>query len=89
MPIDNFEDTGDSVIAPAQTCFDITPDDGAELSLVTKALYVGSGGDIAVQPLEGASLVTFRNVPSGATLDLRVTKVAATGTTASDIIGLA
>lgn len=89
MPKDNFQTSSDSVIAPAQFCFDVTPSDSGELQLVTKAIYVGEGGDVTLRPVDNTSEVTFRNVPSGAILDVRVAAVLATGTSASQIVGLA
>ena len=89
MPKDNFQSSSDSVIAPAQFCFDVSPSDSEELQLVTKAIYVGEGGDVTLRAVDNASEVTFRNVPSGAILDVRVAAVLATGTSASQIVGLA
>lgn len=85
-PFDNY---ADSPTAPALDCFDITPDDVADLSRVTKALYVGEEGDVVLRSALGASDVTFRNLPAGYILDVRVLAVRATGTTASALIGLA
>ncbi len=56
MPKDNFQSSSDSVIAPAQFCFDVLPSDSEELQLVTKAIYVGEGGDVTTifaNPLSG------------------------------------
>ena len=89
MPIDNFSTTSDSPIAPAQDCFPIAPDDIAELSKITKAIYVGSGGDVTVRALRADTDVVFRNVPDGYILDIRASAVRANGTTATDLIGLA
>ena len=50
-------------------------------------LYVGSTGDVKVDTFGGTTL-TFENVPTGAFIPLRITKVYATDTTASSIIGL-
>ena len=89
MADDTFQFAIDSPIAPAQACFAVTPTDLADLPRVTKALYVGQGGDIALVPARGDSHVTFRNVPTGCILDVRVRAIRATGTTASDLVGLA
>lgn len=88
MPKDNFQTTSDSLMAPAKAAFEVTPDDVAELQEITKAIYVGTGGDIVLRPQEGLVDVTFRNIQSGAILDVRVSAVRATGTSAADIIGL-
>jgi hypothetical protein len=89
MPTDTFSSTSDSPIAPAQDCFNIAPDDIGELPKVTKALYIGSGGDVVVRAARADSAVVFRNVPSGYILDVRAIAVRASGTTATDLIGLA
>jgi len=89
MPKDNFRRSSDSLISPAQTCFIVIPDDVQDLEQVTKAIYVGQGGDITLRSLDNISDVTFRNVADGAILDIRVSAIRATGTTAADIVGLA
>lgn len=89
MPSDKFQSSADSLIAPSSACFAIVPSDVLELPEVTKAIYVGSGGQISLLPLDNQTPVTFANVPSGAILDLRVSKVLATGTDAGDLVGLA
>lgn len=89
MPQDKFQTSSDSLTAPAQICFAITPDDLAEVAQVTKAIYIGSGGDVTLRSLDGPADVTFTNVPTGAILDVRVRAVRSTGTTASNIVGLA
>lgn len=87
--MDPFTLTIDSLIAPAQNCFAVTPHDTAALPLVTKSIYIGLGGDLAVLPLQGETAVIFRNLPDGMMLDVRARAILATGTTASDIVGLA
>lgn len=86
---DPFANSTDSLMAPASDCFAIAPSDSADLPRGTKALYVGMGGDITLLAVEGDSDVTLRNVIGGSILDLRVRAIRATGTTASDIVGLA
>jgi hypothetical protein len=89
MSNDGFSNYTDSPIAPASTCFAVTPSDSDELPAVTKALYVGTGGTVVLRPLNGGEDVVFRNVPDGGILDVRVRSVRSTGTTADDIVGLA
>lgn len=89
MPSDKFDAAVDSVIAPARNCFSITPGDGTMLPVLPKAIYVGNGGDIVMRAIDSGSDVKFANVPAGTILDIRATAIRATGTTASDLIGLA
>lgn len=86
MP-DRFQNSSPSLSGPAAHGFAVTPNDSTTLAETTRALYVGSAGAIAVLMASGAS-ITFPGVPAGTMLPVRVTKVMATGTSATDIIGL-
>jgi hypothetical protein len=79
----------DSLTAPSSNCFPITTSDTVELPTVTKAVYVGTGGDVALRSVRGAQDVIFRNISSGAILDVRASHVRTTGTTAANLVGLA
>jgi hypothetical protein len=87
MPIDKFAST-DSVIAPARDYFAIEPSDALDLPRLPKAIYVGTGGDLAVTPEAGGEDVVFRNVPDGTILPIRPRMILLTGTSAADIVGL-
>ncbi|MEM7703264.1 MAG: hypothetical protein AAF251_15105 [Pseudomonadota bacterium] len=86
---DPFANALESVVAPATDCFAITPDDSADLTTATKALFVGVGGDVVLRPVAGDTDVTFRNLPDGSVLDVRVRAIRSTGTTAGSLVGLA
>lgn len=64
----------------------VTPNDGADLSRIARALYVGSTGNVKVTTVDG-DVLTFSSVPVGI-LDIYVKRVWSTGTTASSIIAL-
>ena len=89
MYADPFKDSANSLIGPSSDCFTISPSDTQDLNKATKAIYVGSGGDVVVRPIGSGSDVTFRNVIGGSILDVRVRAVRETGTTAFDIVGMA
>lgn len=81
-----YESSDPAVFAAA-----VTPADGADLTNGTcKCLFVGVGGDVAVQLMGdgGASTVVFKNVQSGSLLPLRATRVLATNTNATNILAL-
>ncbi|SMF39635.1 hypothetical protein QTA58_06645 [Neorhizobium sp. CSC1952] len=86
MP-DRFAHMQASLSGPASSGFAITPSDGSDLPETTRALYVGTGGNLSVRMLSGETLA-LSNVSSGSLLPLRVTRVFATGTTAAAITGL-
>lgn len=88
MPIlDNFGDYTPGLNCPVQGGFDITPTDGVDLVQVTRAVMVGSVGDLAVT-LKDGSVLTLTGMTPGVIYPLRVVRVAATGTSAAGIKGL-
>jgi hypothetical protein len=88
MP-DIFANNGDNPAMPSRAPFAIVPHDTNPLPSVPKAIYVGLGGSVALRGIGGAADVTFANVASGQVLDVRAGWVRQTGTTASQLIGLA
>ena len=68
--------------------FAITPDDAQDLPRPTRALMVGSPGDVRVTLISGDALVLPSLIP-GAQYALRVRRVHANDTTATQIVGLA
>lgn len=87
MP-DRFKTYSKSLEGPATHGFAVSPSDSGPLEEITRALYVGTVGDIALTLSSGAT-VTLANVPAGTVLPIRVSAVKATGTTAGHIVGLA
>lgn len=84
---DLFANHAPSLQGPATDAFAITPNDTTNLGQATRALYCGSGGSLSITMLSGAT-VTFDSLPDGSLLPVRASKVLATGTTASSILGL-
>lgn len=85
--LDRFRHHAQSSDSPASVGFAITPNDAAELSEVTRALYIGGDGTLVVEMASGDE-VTFANVAQGTLLPLRVRRVKV-ATTATQIVGLA
>ncbi len=66
----------------------VTPSETAKVSDVPFNLYVGTGGDLKVDTIDGQT-ITLKNVASGTYLDfIKVNKVYSRGTTARDIIAI-
>ncbi|HTO28109.1 MAG TPA: hypothetical protein VL017_05920 [Devosia sp.] len=86
MP-DLFSNHAPGLESPAVHGFAISPSDGADLADVTRAVYVGGSGNLALTLLSGATL-TFTGVAGGTLLPLRTKAVKATGTTATNLVGL-
>lgn len=76
-----------SMSFPAEHAEAVTPSDSTDLVVVSRALYIGSGGNIAVVMASGAA-VTFAGLVTGSILPVRVSRVKSTATTASSIISI-
>ncbi|HSG36064.1 MAG TPA: hypothetical protein VLA27_01370 [Paracoccaceae bacterium] len=68
---------------PATDYLPVTPSDTTDLSDVAIGLYVETGGTLSVVTLAGT--IRSITVPNNFTLPLAVTRVRATGTTATGI----
>lgn len=73
--------------APATDAFAVTPDDGSDLPIMARALYVGGAGDVRLHTAYGNS-VLFRALPAGTVLPCAVSRVLATDTTATNLVAL-
>lgn len=71
----------DSTIFPNQA----TSVGGAQ---ITKAIYVGGSGDLAVVMNGSTSAITFPGVIGGTILPISVRQVMSTNTTATNIVGI-
>ena len=84
MP-DRYAGSGDDLLAPASHAAAVVPSDTADLPYASKRLFVGGGGAVALITI-GGDAVTYSNVAAGTYLQVRASRVLATGTTATTII---
>lgn len=84
---DIFQDKVGGLESPAREAYAVTPDDGANLAVFARSLYIGASGSLVVDMVGSGASVTFVNVPVGI-LPIRVKRVRATGTTAGSIVAL-
>jgi hypothetical protein len=84
--MDRFTDV--TAESPARASEPITPNNTVQLSSIPKAIYVGSGGSITGQLVGDTEDRTFGGVPTGAILPFQFKLIKASGTSASQIIGL-
>lgn len=75
----------EQVTDPADNIAPVTPNDGTDLTAVTRALIVSVGGTLKVSLRDGSAVTV--TVPAGV-LPIRVARVWATGTTATGITAL-
>ena len=78
---------------PAGYVFAVTPSDSADLATATRALWVGTGGNVAIHSFDPTTQkvtsVTLTAVPNGTLLPIVTRRVLSTGTTATGIVALA
>jgi L-asparaginase/Glu-tRNA(Gln) amidotransferase subunit D len=85
---DQFNMTMDHVSAPARRSAAIVPSDVQPLAEVPKALFVGTGGTIAMRGVGDTADQVWKNVADGTVLPFRPLFVRAAGTTAADMLAL-
>ena len=83
-----FQSHARSLTSPPENAVAIRASDAGTLAVVTRALYVGSAGDLVVRMAGGNAFVTLANVAAGSLLPIRVDRVLATGTSAGSLLGL-
>ena len=72
---------------PSREAFSVTPSDVTNLDRRTKGVWVGGAGDMSVVMHNGQT-VTFPGILGGSLLPIAVTRINATGTTATGIVAL-
>jgi len=84
---------GGSGAAPVQLtgstvekAFSITPNDNADLTNNTIAIFVGSGGNLKIDTINGDT-ITMTNIAVGVWHPIKVKKVYAIGTTVTSVLG--
>lgn len=90
MP-DRFASLADAPDQPARRAFVVTPSDSTDFVStgdVPKFLVVGGAGTLVVQMVDDTATVSVP-VAANQQLDIRVRRVLATGTTATNIVAFA
>jgi hypothetical protein len=66
----------------------VTPSDTVDLPYITRGIYVGATGDVAVVPASGGAPVVFAGVAAGTILPIQVSRIRTTGSTSTSIVAL-
>jgi hypothetical protein len=74
------------VLGPGTSFAAITPHASTDIAL-TRAVYVGVGGDIAAVGADNLAVI-FKGVPTGTLLPIRVRRINAVNTTATDMVAV-
>lgn len=76
------------VSGSASNAFAIAPSNDNQLDIVTRGIYVGVSGDLKVDMDDSGTAIAFVGLASGIIHPIRARKVYATGTTATNIVGV-
>lgn len=79
--------TADATVS-AHRASTITTSNTTVYTQPTRALYIGGAGNITVDMADGGSSVLFVGIQGGTLLPIQVTRVYATGTSATNIVAL-
>jgi hypothetical protein len=85
---DNFASYQAGLTSPAANGVAIVPDDANDLPTSTRGIYVGTTGDVVAILVGDTLATTYTAVPGGSVLPIRAKRVKATGTTATNLVGL-
>lgn len=88
---DEFENMAQSPTTPTEFLFNVVPSDAQDMPRVTKAIHLNEPGEVRVTGVDNdyGTAVTLRNIPVGVPYPIRAKRVWQTGTTSTDIVGLA
>lgn len=75
-------------LASAVEFFAITPSNDADLPQVPRGVWVGGAGNLALVGIEGGSGVILKGIAAGTLVPVSPNRILATGTTATDLVGL-
>ena len=81
---DLYSGSGNDLLSPASNAIAVTPSDTADLPIASKRLWVGGAGTVKVNTVGGSTL-TYTS-PAGAYINVRASRVYATGTSATSIL---
>jgi len=85
---DSFEPDSQNALIISRRFAAITPSDTVDLSRVTRGIYVGVSGDVAIIGEKDNAAVTFKNAAAGSILPVRAKRVMSTNTTATNLVSL-
>lgn len=85
---DAFSSNAPNLSSPGTKLVALTPNDGADLATVSRALWVGVAGNVALVAADDSAAVTLIAVAAGTLLPIRCKRLMSTNTTASSIVAI-
>lgn len=88
MGTDTFNGYQPSLDGPGSNLAAVTPNDSSDLTIHSRALWVGGAGNIKVDMVGIGTAITLSGIPAGTLLPIRVKRVYSTDTSATNIISI-
>lgn len=85
MALNPYAGFGGDMLSPSGDGVAVTPSDTVDLATLPRRLWIGGAGNIKINTGAGNPL-TYTGVPAGTYLNVRASRVWATGTTATNIV---
>lgn len=83
--VDRYAGMGGDLMSPSGDAAAVVPSDTVDFPSAPRRLWIGGAGNVTINTLAGHS-VTYTGVPAGVYLQIRPSRVFATGTTATNIV---
>lgn len=74
--------------APAENAETVSKSDTVDLVNISRGIWCGGAGNLAVIMAGNAATITFVGVPAGTLVPVRVTRVMSTNTTATSMVSV-
>ena len=85
---DKFERYDTVLDSPGKSAFNVTPNNSANLTYVSRGIYIGTTGNINCIFVGDSANTLLANLPTGGFYSFRIAKIWATGTTADNIVAI-
>lgn len=73
---------------PGESAYAVTPSNSVDLAFPTRGIYVGATGDVRVNMVTTGTAIDFLSLAAGVLHPLRVSRIYASGTTATGIVAV-
>jgi hypothetical protein len=88
MAVDRFASASAGLGGPHSRAVAVAPSNTVDLVNATRGVYIGVAGDLTADLVGGSTNVLFKALAVGIVHPLRVSRIYATGTTATSILAL-
>ena len=86
MP-DNYASHASGLNSPGIKHYVVTPNDSTDFAVNFRSVWIGGAGNVVIVTDDGVA-VTYQGAAAGSTIPMRGKRINATGTTATNMVGM-